>query len=359
MENEINEMKKEAPAAESPTEKKPPKKEGQGPKKKRPKLPPAKPITEPSLPLLLCAVSLVLSLLTLIADRFIHPFAGELLSPVIMQIIILLIPAYIVALLLNPQKKPLAVFSDLGFGKIKATNAFFVIFTALFASAASLALTLLLGGAYNASEGMTLLGTFTAGKNEFTYSYPYLIFTYVLLPAVIEEIFFRGVLFKQLGKISFPYAAICSATLCAFFSFSLGGFIPALFFGLVMAFVMYTTGSLFSCIAVHLLFNLYRLFIESNVSEYYLSGAGNALLLVTVFFVLLVSSLLFVSECIRIYRKKAADVADGKARPSTRLERFKTLRDDLRSTFAYKPSIVLISICGAAFLAVVIINVLS
>ena len=352
-------IKKESPMTEPPSGEHTIKKESQAPKKKRPKLPPAKPIAEPSLPLLLCAVSLLLSLLTLIVDRFIHPFVGELLSPVIMQVIILLIPAYIVALLLNPKKQPLLVFSNLGFVKIKATNVFFVIFTALFASAASLALTLLLGGAYTASEGMTLLGTFTAGKNEFTYSYPYLIFTYVLLPAVIEEIFFRGVLFKQLGKISFPYAAICSAALCALFSFSLGGFIPSLFFGIVMAFVMYTTGSLFSCIAVHLLFNLYRLFVESNVAEYYLSGASNALLLLIVFFVLLVCSLLFVSECIRIYRKKAADVADGKARPSTRFDRFKTLRDDLRSTFAYKPSIVLISICGAAFLAVVIINVLS
>lgn len=353
--------KKEAPVTDTSSGEMISKKESQAQKtqKKKPKLPPAMPITEPSLPLLLCAVSLVLSLLTLITDRFIRPFGGELLSPVIMQVIILLIPAYVVALLLNPKKHPLLVFNDLGFGKIKATNVFFVIFTALFASAASLALTLLLGGAYNASEGMTLFGTFTAGKNEFTYSYPYLLFTYVLLPAVIEEIFFRGVLFRQLGKISFPYAAICSATLCALFSFSIGGFIPSLFFGLVMAFVMYTTGSLFSCIAVHLLFNLYRLFIESNVSEYYLSGASNALLLVTVAFVLLVCSLLFVSECIRIYRKKAADIADGKARPSTRLDRIVTLRDDLRSTFAYKPSIILISICGAAFLAAVIINLLT
>ena len=287
------------------------------------------------------------------------PFGQELLSPVIMQVITLLAPAYIVALLLDPKKRPLAVFGTLGFGKIKATNIFFVIFTALFASAASLAITLLLGGAYRASDGMTLLGTFTAGENEFTYSYPYLLFTYVLLPAVVEEIFFRGVLFKQLEKISFSYAAVCSATLYAIFSFSLGGFIPSLFIGLIMAFVMYTTGSLYSCIAVHLLFNLYRLFLEANVSEYYLSGSNSLLLLVTVSFALLISAVLFVSECLRIYRKKAADVASGEMHPSTRLASIKGLRDDLRSTFAYTPSIVLSSVCAALFLAAVVINLLT
>lgn len=329
------------------------------PRKKKPKLPKAKPITEPSLPLLMCAIALTVSLLALIIDRFIHTFAGELLSPVIMQLITLLVPAYIVMLLLYPKKKPLEVFSTLGFGKIRARNVFFVIFAALFTSCASLTLTLLLGGAFDASEGMTLLGTFTAGKNEFTYSYPYLLFTYVLLPAILEEIFFRGVVFKQLEKIGFVYAAICSSVLCATFSMSLGGFIPALFFGLMMAFVMYTTNSLFSCIAVHLLFNTYRLFLESNVSEYYLSGSNDMLLLLSVTFALLVSALLFVSECIRIYRKKAAAVKEGKALGSNLGAGFKKLRDDLRSTFAYTPSIVLVSVCAALFLAAVIINFLT
>ena len=353
------EIKKEDLQVQEPTAEPQPGKPPKPPRQKKPKLPKAEPLADPSLPLLMCVIALAISLLALITDRFIHPFAGELLSPVIMQLITLLVPSYIVMLLLYPKKKPLEVFSALGFGKIRAKNVFFVIFTALFTSCASLTLTLLLGGAFDASEGMTLLGTFTAGKNEFTYSYPYLLFTYVLLPAILEEIFFRGVVFKPLERIGFVYAAICSSVLCAVFSMSLGGFIPTLFFGLMMAFVMYTTKSLFSCIAVHLLFNTYRLFLESNVSEYYLSGANNLLLLMSVAFALLVSALLFASECIRIYRKKAAAVKEGKARGSNLSIGFKKLRDDLRSTFAYTPSIALASVCAALFLAAVIINFLT
>ena len=127
----------------------------------------------------------------------------------------------------------------------------------------------------------------------------------------------------------------------------------------LMVFVMYATRSLFACIAVHLLFNLYRLFLEANVTQYYLSSASNTLLLITVAFCLLVYSLLFISESIRIFRVKAADVADGKFRGSNKLEGIKTIRGDLRSTFAYKPSIVLASVCAALFAAAVVINILS
>ena len=329
------------------------------PRKNKPKPPKAEPIAAPSLPLLLCAVSFAISLAALITDRFIHQFGHELLSPVIMQIIAVMIPAYMVMLLIYPQKKPIDIFRALGFGMVRAGNIFFIIFASLFATCAALSLTLIFGGSYSAANGMTLLGTFTAGKNEFSYSYPYLIFTYALLPAIFEEIFFRGVIFKQLEGISFPYAALFSATLYAMSCFSLGGLVPTFFVGMLMVFIMYTTKSLFACIAVHLLFNLYRLFLEANVTQYYLSSSNNTLLIIAVAFCLLVSSLLFISESIRIFRARSAAVAEGRLSGSNRLKGMKTLGCDLRATFAYKPSIVLASICAVIFAAAVIINVFS
>lgn len=332
------------------------KKQGKKPNRHRE---PATPIQEPALPLLLCLVCFAISLLTLIIDRFIYPFGDELLAPVIISAVALILPSYLAIMISSSEKSPRAKLSELGLRKISADHIFFLIFTSLLMMTGSLLLTLALGGAENAARGITLFGTFIAGENEFTVSYPYLILTYALLPAVAEELLFRGVMFSRLSKVSFSFAAIVSTVLYALFGFSLGGVIQALFAGILTVFVLYTTGSLVGCMIVHFIFNVYRLFLESNVCAYFLSQSNRLLLFVTISLALLISVILFSTECLRIYRKRAKDIKEKREKSANKCESIISIMDSVRSTLAHTPTLVFTIIIAAIFTATVIINFIT
>ncbi len=334
------------------------KEEAKSPKRRKPPKEKAPPLEAPARPMLTAAVVFVLCLAALITDCFIYPLGAGLLAPVILQIIILAIPAYLCVMLTYPDRSVFLQMRAVGFRILRAEYIFFLIFSAFFTICGSLALTLSFGGAFDLSGGMTLLGIFAAGENEFAVSAPYLILTYAVMPAILEEFLFRGVIFSQLERISFPFAALVSTVLYALSGFTLGGVIPSLFVGIMLVFVYYTTRSLWACVIMHFLFNLYKLFLEANICAYFLSSANDMLLLITVALGLLVSAILFFSESARIFRARAAKVAEKKQRSASKLVNIRSALGELRCMLAYKPSLVLACICLAVFSATVIINYL-
>ena len=314
------------------------------------------PISEPALPMLLSAVVFTICLLALVINKFVYPFENELLSPVILQLIALVIPAYLVITLKSSDKGIATQMKEIGFRALRAEYVFLVLFSSLFAACLSLTLTLLLGGAYDASAGVTLLGSFTAGENEYSASIPYIILAYAVIPALAEELLFRGVMFTRLEQVSFPFAALVSTVVGALSGFTLGGLIPSLFVGVISVFVLYTTRSLWSCVILHFIFNLYRLFLETNISEYFLSSINTPLLLVTVLLALSISALLFFSESAKIFRKRAHVVASRESSSEARLSSLKNIPTDIRAAIAFKPTLVFSIICLCVFVATVIIN---
>ena len=324
-------------------------------KEKKPRVP-AEPISEPALPMLLSAVVFIICFVTLIINKFAYPIGKELLAPVILQFVALVIPSYLAIMLTSPEKSIFTQMREIGFRKIAAEDVFFLIFASLFAACASLTLTLALGGAHDASAGVTLLGGFTAGENEYSVSIPYIILTYAVIPAFAEELLFRGVIFSRLESISFPFAALVSTVVYALSGFTLGGVIPALFVGVLATFILYTTRSLWACVIMHLIFNIYRLFIETNVSAYFLSSQNNLLLISIVAIALALSALLFFSESAKTFRKRARAVAEGKTESANRLIGIKEIPSSLRASLAFKPTLIFSIICGCIFIATVVIN---
>jgi membrane protease YdiL (CAAX protease family) len=325
-------------------------------KKQRPHV---TPITEPALPLLLSTVAMAICFIALLINKFIYPVSKELLAPVILQLIALVIPAYLVIMLTDSEKSMSEQMRGIGFRALRPEYIFFVLFAALFAAAASLILTLAFGGAHDAARGLTVLGCFTAGVNEYSVSLPYIILAYAVIPSFAEEFLFRGVILSRLEKVSFPFAAIVSTVLFALSGFSLGGFIPCLFVGVLSVFVLYTTRSLWSCIILHLLFNLYRLFLEANICAYFLSLQNNLLLIITVALALCLSSLLFFSEGARIFRKRAVKIAKREARSEKKTAGMTRIPSVLRSALAYRPTLIFFIVCICLFAATVIINYLT
>jgi len=326
------------------------------PKKEKKQRAPVTPISEPALPMLLALVVFTICFVALVINNFIYSFSDELLAPVILQLVALVLPAYLVIMLTSPDKSAFSQMKDIGFHTVKAEYVFFILFSALFASCASLVLTLAFGGAYDASRGVTLLGVFTAGENEYTVSVPYIILTYAIIPAFAEEFLYRGVILSRLEKISFPFAAVISTVVCALSGFALGGIIPSLFIGLLSVFVLYTTRSLWACVILHFIFNIYRLFLETNISAYFLSAQSNLLLVMTVVLALAISSLLFFSESARIFCKKAEKIKSREARSEKKLGSIKNIPNDLRAALAFRPTLVFSIVCLGIFVATVIIN---
>lgn len=93
----------------------------------------------------------------------------------------------------------------------------------------------------------------------------YLIFTAVILPAVVEEFLLRGVILSEYAHLG----GICSVTVSALFfamlHFSLAEFPIYFFGGLVMGAAAYLTRSLLASVLLHGVYNLFSLFGEAFV----------------------------------------------------------------------------------------------
>lgn len=90
-----------------------------------------------------------------------------------------------------------------------------------------------------------------------------------LIPAVGEELTFRGVLQQGLCRKMNPHAAIIlSAAIFSFIHFQFYGFLPRMFLGILLGYMFYITGSIWTSIAMHFVNN------GTAVVVYYLNHRG-------------------------------------------------------------------------------------
>ena len=91
-----------------------------------------------------------------------------------------------------------------------------------------------------------------------------------LIPAIGEEMTFRGVLQQSLTRgMKNPHLAIfLSAAIFSFIHFEFYGFLPRMFLGLLLGYMFYFTRSLWTSIAMHFINN------GSLVTLYYLNNTG-------------------------------------------------------------------------------------
>ena len=90
-----------------------------------------------------------------------------------------------------------------------------------------------------------------------------------LIPAMGEEMTFRGVLQQSLTRRINPHVAIfISAAIFSFFHFQFYGFLPRMFLGLLLGYMFYITGSLWTSILMHFVNN------GASVILYYLGNIG-------------------------------------------------------------------------------------
>ena len=311
---------------------------------------------EAFLPILLSTLCMLISLIALIIDRFIFSYGNEFLSPAIAQIIILLIPSYLYLLFTKPHKSFYKQLTDIGMGRIKAEAVFLIIFASAFMITSSLLLNILFGGVYSSANGFSILGGFVAGKNEYTVSYPYLIAVYALIPALCEELIFRGIIFSELARVNEPFAAVTSSLVSSFFAFTLGGITAALLCGITYCFILHTTRSLQACMIIHFLFNLFGIFVGTNVYGYFLSSQNNTLLVFVLILAWLISCTLFFGEVCKIYRKLAASISEADAKASLPEVKPQKLIKEIKCAILFKPTLIVCMVFLALYAANMIIG---
>ena len=90
-----------------------------------------------------------------------------------------------------------------------------------------------------------------------------------LIPAVGEEMTFRGILQQSLTRKMNPHLAIfLSAAIFSFIHFQFYGFLPRMFLGLLLGYMFYITGSLWTSMLMHFVNN------GAAVVLYYLDNKG-------------------------------------------------------------------------------------
>ena len=144
----------------------------------------------------------------------------------------------------------------------------------------------------------------------------YLLLTFGIVPAVAEELLFRGVLCADYESNGAVTAAVASALLYAMFGLSFGYFPVYFFAGLIFALVMYMSRSVLAAMLCHLIYNVANLVLGDTLWTIISKPQSMTFLIFVVGGLFLASLASLFGECERIYygyslANKSSDYVKG------------------------------------------------
>ena len=126
-----------------------------------------------------------------------------------------------------------------------------------------------------------------------------------LLPAICEELLFRGILCTELDRRGALRAILVGSLLFALIHFDLAN-LPVYFYaGALLTLVLYVTDSLIATMIIHALYNLVSLFGQRYLNAFYSFTGNPELFLVLLILIFLVALLFFALLCASHYRARA------------------------------------------------------
>lgn len=143
-----------------------------------------------------------------------------------------------------------------------------------------------------------------------------IVIAYAAVPAVLEEIFFRGVMMREYRIGGFLYSALFSSLLFAVAQLDLAEFPIAFCAGLTLSLILFVTGSLAAVMAAHAAYKLFVIFLEKYV--WLMSSSPDSkllfwLILITLF--LLCAFFFFRSSAAELKRAASSDRPYPSGRP--------------------------------------------
>ena len=144
-------------------------------------------------------------------------------------------------------------------------------------------------------------GTSVGAEAEGAVNNIYLIFTAAILPAVVEEFLFRGVILSEYSRMGGILSVSVSALFFAMVHFSMEEFPIYFFGGLIMGAAAYLTRSLFSSILIHTAYNLFTLYAEAFIWKLLWEEQSHIFFLYILAVVFLLFLVLSIGEAERIF----------------------------------------------------------
>lgn len=183
-------------------------------------------------------------------------------------------------------------------------------------------LTVLLCGSDAQVAGFELYNTFPAHTDGTVADFIRLTLCYALLPAVCEEFVFRGLVCRDYRGDGAAVSVLAGSLLFGLLHLDLRLLPLYIACGAVLCLLLYATRSLACCIAVHLLYNMFGIFIQPYLTTLYLTTGSRALFLMISVALLLIAAAVFCGCAARLYSARGdAEVDYPVALPLTsRLE---------------------------------------
>ncbi len=226
------------------------------------------------------------------------------LSVLVLELLIYALPSAFFYILCGKQLK-----GKLRFRLPSPGQTLYLLYTAVF----------LIGGSALLSVGMYTLfpesylaggdGAFTDfARNQGIFDGLYMVMVFAILPAITEEMLFRGIVAVSYERRGVTVAVVISSLSFAMSHFSFVRFPVYFFAGLVLAGVLYATRSLPAAMLIHSLNNAFVLFLEDFVMHVAQKRSiSMVLFLIIVGFFTLVAALLMFVEAGNIYAGYARD----------------------------------------------------
>lgn len=248
-------------------------------------------------PAALILVSAVLLLITRLLRPLLLEGAGLYIGVVVLQIMIFLLPAslwirlsgdgYLSRLRLKPSRPESILLSLAAAGLLISGG---LLLSMLFSRLGHLAGT------------FTLYETFHTKEGGFSGPTLYLVLAYAALPAITEELVFRGILCAEYERHGTSIAVLLSTLLFTLVHFNLAGFPVYLFAGFVLSVTTFLCRSVWGAILAHFIYNLFGLFGQPYIASFYEITGSTALFVFIVIAVFLFSLALFCGEAARLCR---------------------------------------------------------
>lgn len=238
--------------------------------------------------------------------------ANKFLSLLVIQIMIFVMPAIIYKRIKGPIS-----YKELGVRPFGATGILLVICAAVFMFCAAVLMGL---------GSKSTAAPFSANITEIPVSgIVYTVMLYCLLPAIVEEITFRSVIYGEYRKFGVIEGALLSSVLFALMHFSLNGFFTYFLCGVVLALIYEVTHSVFASMAAHFIYNILSVFSHKLLND----AAARADSLIPFIFIFAAAMLLFLF--FSLSRAQRLLEIDAETVPESQNEKFPPLAERLRT----------------------------
>lgn len=268
----------------------------------------------------LVAVTFVLVRLSRLVQDRLSRRGSEYIGVILLQILILLIPA-IVYIRLRDLRFPKRTHSRW----LPPRQLWFLFCVWILMTSGSLLLSILTGGISSLTGNFTLYDTFLARSGGSAWETLYLLLAFGVLPAFCEELVYRLVLCTEYERVGTGPAVIVSALFFAMLHFSVRLFPVYLWLGLLLAGAMYATRSVLAPMLLHLIYNVFCLFGQPYLSAFYINAGSGELFIFCLMVLFLLFAAFAAGEARKLFHRYARNEDSG-------LEQIPTVRETAKRT---------------------------